>query len=236
MAQFWAIADTHLSFGKPKDMARFGERWVDHTRRIGFAWRTNVAAEDVVLLPGDLSWADRPTKVRADLEWLGALPGRKVLVRGNHDHWWRNLEEVRKVLEPFGFYALQGDSQIFDGVLVSGAMGYLAPGDPYYEKDTRKDRYERELQRLEAALQQATAQRTSPEQPWIVMLHYPPFTSDGQPTAFVEAITWAKPTLCLYGHLHRAAEWQRAVNGTYEGVDYRLVAADFLEMRPLRVL
>ncbi|MHB8627726.1 MAG: metallophosphoesterase [Aggregatilineales bacterium] len=235
MAQFWAIADTHLSFGKPKDMARFGERWVDHAQRLATAWRASVAADDIVLLPGDLSWADKPTKVIADLEWLTALPGRKVLVRGNHDHWWRNIDEVRKVLEPFGFYALQGDSCTFDGVLVCGAMGYVAPNDPYYEKDTRKDRYERELKRLESALQHAAAQRT-PDQPWVVMLHYPPFTSDGQPTPFAEAITQAKPTICLYGHLHRAAEWEVAVNGLYEGVDYRLVAADFIQMMPQRVL
>ena len=95
--------------------------------------------------------------------------------------------------------------------------------------------YWRELSRLEAALHQAAVQR-SPDQPWIVMLHYPPFTSDGQPTAFVEAITQAKPSLCLYGHLHRSAEWQQAINGTYEGVDYQLVAADFIEMIPKRVL
>lgn len=235
MAQFWAIADTHLSFGKAKDMARFGERWVDHTQRIAESWRMNVSAEDVVLLPGDVSWAVKLSKVSADLAWLSALPGRKVLVRGNHDHWWRDLDETRKALEPFGFYGLQGDCQTFDGVLVCGAMGYMSPNDPYFEKDTRKDRYERELKRLETALQSGAEQRTS-DQPWIVMLHYPPFTSDGQPTAFVEAITRAKPTLCLYGHLHRATEWQVAANGIYEGVDYRLVAADFIDMTPQRIL
>ncbi len=234
MAKFWAIADTHLSFGKPKDMARFGERWVGHVQRLADNWRACVSADDVVLLAGDLSWADKPTKVIADLEWLAALPGRKVLVRGNHDHWWRNIEAARKVLEPYGFYALQGDSQIFDGVVVCGAMGYIAPNDPYYENDTRKDRFERELKQVKSALIHAAAQRT-PDLPCLLMLHYPPFTSDGQPTPFVEAITEARPTLCLYGHLHRAVEWEVAVNGLYEGVEYRLVAADFIQMMPQRV-
>src|SRR5579863_1168066 len=102
MVQFWSIADTHLSFGKPKNMARFGERWEDHPGQIAAAWRACVVPDDVVLIPGDFSWADKPTKVIADLEWLSGLPGRKVLVRGNHDHWWRSIEDVRKVLEPYG--------------------------------------------------------------------------------------------------------------------------------------
>ncbi len=236
MGYFWALADTHVSFGKPKDMARFGERWTNHAERIAAAWRTQIAPDDVVLVAGDLSWAGKPGKVEADLAWLAALPGRKVIVRGNHDHWWRTIDEVRQLVTPLGLIALEGDCIVIDDVLVCGTMGYISPSDPYYDPELPKDseRYARELGRLTSALDCAAAQRT-PGQRLIVMLHYPPFTSQGQPTAFVEAISRAAPTLCVYGHLHRSAEWQVAVNTIYQGVEYRLVAADFVQMTPQRL-
>jgi hypothetical protein len=227
----WAIADTHLSFGKPKDMSRFGERWHNHSERIAEAWRAHVAAEDVVVLPGDISWATTTARILPDLAWLLTLPGRKVLVRGNHDHWWKDGETARKIAEPLGFHILEGDSLTFDGVTLCGAMGHLAPHDPYYVADPKKDRYTRELDRLRAALAHAAANKSA-DGAVIAAVHYPPFTSQGQPTAYVEALSEAQPALCVYGHLHNEAEWQLACNGVYEGVQYRLVAADYIEMVP----
>jgi uncharacterized protein len=229
--RFWAIADTHLSFGKPKDMARFGDRWVEHTESLAAAWKKQVRPDDVILLPGDVSWAQSMNKLWPDLEWLCSLPGRKVLVRGNHDHWWKDIYSVRKIVEPMGFYALEGDSIDLDGVLICGAMGHIAPDDPYYRADAKKDRYTRELKRLENALEHATAER-KPGQPLLLMMHYPPFTSDGKPTAYVDLITWYQPTICLYGHLHRQSEWEVARSGLHNGVHYELVASDYLGMMP----
>jgi uncharacterized protein len=229
--RFWAIADTHLSFGKPKDMARFGDRWAEHPQHLAAAWRQQVRPDDVVLIAGDVSWAQSTNKIWADLEWLCALPGRKVLLRGNHDHWWKDIFTVRKIVEPMGFYALEGDSVMLDGVLICGAMGHLAPEDPYYKADSKKDRYSRELNRLDCALQHASAQR-SVGQPLLLMMHYPPFTSDGKTTAYVDLISWYKPTLCVYGHLHRQAEWEVARHGVYNDVRYELVASDYLGMSP----
>jgi uncharacterized protein len=157
------------------------------------------------------------------------------LLRGNHDHWWKNIYHVRKMLEPWGFYALEGDSITLDDVVLCGAMGYIAPEDPYFATDVRKDRYQRELTRLEKALRIANEKR-QPDQPMVVLMHYPPFTSTGQPTAFVNLISLYKPTMCLYGHLHRRDEWQLACNQDYNGVLYQLVAADFLEMTPRLML
>ncbi len=131
---------------------------------------------------------------------------------------------VRQIVEPMGLRALEGDSVRMDGVII-------APEDPYYESDARKDRYTRELTRLEKALEHAVAQRTNGE-PVVLMMHYPPFTSDGRPTAYVDLITWYQPTLCIYGHLHKAYEWEVARHGLYEGVRYALVAADYLCMTP----
>lgn len=229
--RFWAIGDTHLSEGKPKDMARFGERWFRHPQALAEAWKAKVSADDVVLVAGDISWAQTVNRVLPDLSWLSALPGRKILLRGNHDHWWKDIVNVRKIVEPLGFYALEGDSIEIDGVIICGAMGHLAPDDPYYEFDAKKDRYHRELTRLEKALEHATSARQT-KQPVVLMMHYPPFTSEGKPTAYTELISLYQPTMCIYGHLHRSSEWETACNGVYNGVEYALVAADYLEMTP----
>ena len=232
--QFWALGDTHLSFGKARDMTRFSETWIDHAARIAALWREKINSNDVILLAGDISWAQTVAKVEADLAWLSALPGRKILLRGNHDHWWKDIAQVRKILEPRGFYALEGDSIELDGVIVCGAMGHVAPEDPYYVENSGKDRYRRELGRLENALKDAQSRRVA-EQPVILMMHYPPFTSEGKPTAYVEIISHYRPALCIYGHLHRSNEWEVAQNGLYNGVRYLLVAADYLDMNPYPV-
>ncbi|MBX3066432.1 MAG: metallophosphoesterase [Anaerolineae bacterium] len=229
--RFWALADTHLSFAKPRDMVRFGEKWLDHTARIAQNWRESIADQDVVLLPGDVSWAQATSRIWSDLMWLRPLPGRKILLRGNHDHWWKDIDKVRKIVEPMGFYALEGDSITLDGVIIAGAMGHIAPGDPFYKEDAVKDRYNRELQRLERALMHAAVQRRHGE-PVLLMTHYPPFTSEGQRTAYVDVISRYQPTICLYGHLHSQREWEVAKQGQFEGVEYMLVAADYLDMKP----
>jgi len=233
--RIWAIADTHLSFAKARDMARFGEKWRDHVERLAVAWRAAVSPDDIVLIPGDISWAPSQNKVLPDLTWLTALPGKKVLLRGNHDHWWKKIEMVRVLVEPLGFQAVSADYIEVEGVLICGTMGYIAPGDPFWENDPRKDRFERELAFLEAALQKADVVRL-PGQPLIVMIHYPPFSTDGQPTPFTELITRYNATLCVYGHLHQPKEWDVARQGDYEGVRYLLVASDYLEMSPRLVL
>ena len=226
---FWAIGDTHLSFAKPRDFSMFGEKWKDHTQRIADHWKHNVQVHDVVLLLGDFSWANSTSRVVPDMDWLRALPGRKVMVRGNHDRWWTNIKKVRRNVLPDDTYALQGDCMEIEGVLLCGAQGHIAPNDPYYKPDPPKNRYERELETLTHALAEAREAR-QPGQPLIIMMHYPPFTSDAQPTRFSEMIEAHAPATCLYGHLHRSHEWAVAVNGVRAGIDYRLLSADFVDM------
>ena len=232
--RFWAIGDTHLSLGKPKDMAHFGERWARHRRSLAEAWRATVRPEDVVLVAGDISWAQTINRVLPDLAWLAALPGRKVLLRGNHDHWWKDIVNVRKIVQPLGFYALEGDSIEIDGVIVCGAMGHLAPRRSVLHAGCEENRYHRELTRLELALEHAARARRR-RRPVLLMMHYPPFTSEGKPTAFTELISLYQPTICMYGHLHRGSEWETACNGMYNGVEYALVAADYRMMVPYQV-
>jgi len=215
-------------------MGRFGERWMSHEARLAAAWQACIQPEDIVLIPGDVSWAQSTRHVVPDLEWISQLPGRKVLLRGNHDHWWKSFDVAQQMTSPLGLTVVEGSSILVDGVIICGAMGHIAPNDPYYVVDPKKDRFTRELKRLELALQSAYEIRRKAQSklPILLMLHYPPFTSDGQSTAYVDMINTHKPTLCVYGHLHKSYEWDVARCGLVDGVYYSLVAADYLEMKP----
>ncbi len=228
--RIWAISDLHLSLARPRDQTRYGIVWKDHVARIRAAWLQRVAPDDIVLLPGDLSWAHSPHQVRPDIDWIAALPGRKILARGNHDFWWKKLEQVRQQLLPPGILAVQGSCVQLDGVIICGTMGHIAPNDPYFQQHKLKS-YRRELHWLRQALQMAQVERMN-GQPVILMLHYPPYTSTGQASGFTDVIREYRPEVCVYGHLHFASEWAAAITGEREGTRYHLVAADYMDMTP----
>ncbi len=229
----WAIADTHLSFASHRDQTRFGAVWSDHPARLKAAWEAQIAAEDIVLLPGDLSWAHTARGVQPDIDWLAHLPGRKVLARGNHDFWWKKLDQVSAQVLQQGMAAVQGSCVQIDGLLICGTMGHIAPNDPYFQSHKLKS-YKRELAWLCQSLEQAHTLRTNGE-PILLMLHYPPFTSAGERSGFTEVIESFSPDVCVYGHLHFDHEWAAAANGLRGKTRYHLVAADYLNMIPRQV-
>jgi len=226
----WAISDTHLSFARPRDQARFGEQWRNHTERLAAAWRERIAPQDIILMPGDLSWAHSPARVRPDIDWLSALPGRKVLVRGNHDFWWKRIEQIRREVLPPDIQAVQGSCIALDGLLICGTMGHIAPNDPYFRPEKLRS-YRRERDWLRSSLEEARQMQTDGE-PVLLMMHYPPYTSDGRPSGFTEIIQQFAPEVCVYGHLHFKEEWAVAIEGPQNGTTYHLVACDYLNMIP----
>ena len=140
----YAIADLHLP-ARQKPMDVFGEHWRDHFRRISEDWLARVAPDDLVLLPGDLSWAMRLEEAVEDLNSIAALPGTKLLLRGNHDYWWSSIGRVRRVLGE-GMFALQNDSVLIGGRLYAGSRGWTLPGPDCTDDDRRI--YARERLRL----------------------------------------------------------------------------------------
>jgi predicted phosphohydrolase len=228
----WAISDLHLSFGRPERRDRYAARWRDYAAKIEQGWREVVRPGDIVLLPGDLSMARGHRDVQPDLEWLGALPGTKVLAPGNHDRWWNGVEPVRKILRR-RMIAVDGDATDVDGVLVCGLRG--AP--PVSDEATGEDRLaaDRELCALDSALDQAARLRGDGDQPLYVLMHFPPFDAHGSPGPWVDRFERAGVTACVYGHLHIQAQWSRAVQGPIRGVRYYCVAADAIGFRPLRI-
>lgn len=228
--RIWAIADLHLSFAMPKPMDVFGERWRDHPRRIAAAWRERVAEDDLVLVAGDVSWALKWPQAAVDLQWIRELPGTKVLTKGNHDYWWDAGRKHRASLAP-NIYLLEADAVEVGGWVLCGTRTWLAPGHPAYDEDADARIYQRELGRLERAL--AAARRLAADKkPIGVLIHYPPFYPDRMPTPFATMIAQAGVQFCVYGHLHRRADWNAAVQGIRDGVRYHLTSCDFLQFKP----
>ncbi len=226
---FWAIGDLHLSIGLEKDkqkpMDQFGDAWVQHTAKIARSWCERVKKDDVVLLLGDLIWGNRVDEVRFALDWLGCLPGRKVLVRGNHDNWWQSISKVRGAL-PAGMYAIQNDALLFGSVAIAGSRGwtYADPeGLEHQEKMLR-----REYARLEASL----AQMASEASYRIAMLHYPPFDGAEPAVEMAALLERYQVDVCVFGHLHgqEAAQF-RAIEKN--NVKYVLASADYVDFSPL---
>ena len=218
----YAISDLHLPAGqKPMDI--FGPHWIGHFDRIRADWRERVKPEDTVLLPGDLTWAMRLEDAAEDLQSIGELPGRKILLRGNHDYWWSSIGRVRRAL-PEGMFALQNDAMLLDGRLYAGTRGWTLPGPDAAEEELKI--YRRERMRLEMSLK--CAHRLSEDAPITALLHYPPLTDD-EP-GFSDILEAYGVTDCVYGHLHGPAIFG-AVRGLRGSVRYHQVSCDGLDFR-----
>lgn len=225
--RIYAIADPHLSRAEPKPMDVFGEGWEGHPEAFFEGWQRTVREGDLVLVPGDISWAMRFEDALQDLEDIAALPGRKVLVRGNHDYWWPSISKLRAGL-PAGMYAIQNDALEIDGVVVAGTRGWVCPGSHGFDEKDEKI-YRREAERLRLSL--AAAERLDGRH-FVVMLHFPPTNARLERSAFLAAIERAAPDALVFGHVHGARE---PVLDRLPGIDVHFVAADALGFVPKRI-
>ena len=225
----YAIADLHLPGGDIKPMDVFGAQWAGHFEKISEDWRARVKPEDVVLLPGDISWAMALTDARQDLEAIGALPGSKVLLRGNHDYWWSGIGRVRDILPP-DMYAVQNDCLCLNDTLICGTRGWLLPGEQTGADDMKI--YQRELLRLNMTLTQA--RRKSNMMPLVCMMHFPPLTDACRDTGFVDLLEEYRVDDVVYGHLHGAGI-KTGFKGEHRGIRFHLVSCDGLEFKLYRL-
>lgn len=222
--QIYAIADLHLSLTSEKPMDVFGEAWRGHVEKLERNWRERVQEDDLVLIPGDISWAMQLSAALPDLLFIGNLPGKKILLKGNHDYWWSAIGRVRSAL-PVNMRALQNDSFVDNGVGICGSRGWLCPGNSNFTSDDEKI-YHRELDRLSLSLRSLPESETK-----IAMLHFPPFSDKERASGFTELLEAAGVNIVVYGHLHGEAN-RYAFEGEKNGILYHCVAADKLDFTP----
>lgn len=221
----FAISDLHLSVNNPKPMDIFGPAWENYVDKIFADWKSKVGEEDIVLLAGDFSWAMKLEDSVADFEMLSNLPGKKVIIRGNHDYWWKSISAVRKILPP-NFYAIQNDAIKFENVIICGTRLWNLPDDK--KKFTEEDDkiYKRELIRLRMTLENAKVLQTSECDKIVCMLHYPPYTNkeeDNEITAMMEEFG---VTAVVYGHIHAYTKQNLLLEKN--GVTYYLTSCDLV--------
>jgi len=243
--RLFAIGDLHLPGGpRLKAMDRFGEVWEGHVERFRAEWGSLAREGDVLLVTGDLSWGLKLDEAAEDIAFIAGLPGRKVVIRGNHDFWWSAIGKVRRA---FGetVTALQADHVVIDRVAIVGTRGWQCPGEAgsadlmvdregdagsfaYTEHDERI--YEREVGRLRLAFERL-AKSGEEYETLVVALHYPPMNPAHEPSGFTDLIDEQGADLCVHGHLHGSA-----VATAFEGVRgrtrYHCVSADAVRMVP----
>ena len=230
MPHVYAIGDLHLSLSVPnKAMDVFGAHWQNHADRLKEAWQDTVAPGDLVLVPGDISWAMYLDDAIADLGFLGALNGTKLLLRGNHDYWWQSVTKVRAAL-PDSMYALQNDVFRFGDLYIAGTRGWTVPESAHFKESADRKLYERERIRLDLSLA-----RVPEGAACIGMMHYPPFAESGEPSAFAKRFEETGTGDVVYGHLHGASH-RFGFCGEANGVRYHLVSADYLDFVPKLIL
>lgn len=226
--KLYAISDLHLAKSNKKPMDIFGDKWKNHEQRICKNWSSTINDEDIVLIPGDLSWAMNLDDAYIDLYDVMTLPGRKVFIRGNHDFWWNGIGKVRSKFSCFkNVYFLQNDSITIDGISFAGSRGWLCPQSSEFKKEKDEPIYERELYRMELSIS-----RMQNDIPKVVLMHYPPFTEEK--SGFTELFEKYGINNVVYGHLHGCSVAGGFI-GEHNGVYYNLCSADAIGFHPIEI-
>jgi len=232
--RFFAISDLHLSSDNKKSMEVFGDKWTDYMNRIKDNWVNSITEEDVVIIPGDISWGMYVDECTEDFMFLNQLPGIKVIVKGNHDYWWTTIAKLYKFINANGFNNIKfiyNNSFLFNDILICGTRGWINPENDNFAVEGQKI-FLREIQRLKLSLETA---KTKDYKEIIVALHYPPFSDKGDIIPQIkELLLEYKVKLCLYGHLHGIST-KDAFEGEKDGIQFKLVSADYLGFVPIQI-
>jgi len=231
MALF-AIADLHLSQSAEKPMDVFGGVWNGYTEKIRKNLSETIKADDVIVIAGDISWAINLAEAVSDFEFLENLPGKKIILKGNHDLWWDTLTKIKNILLQHGITSidfLYNNFFLYKNIAICGTRGWYFQ-EAFEDKHDEKI-FRRELLRLKASLdaaRKANAERT------YCFLHYPPLYTGWKCEEIIEILKEYGVSRCYYGHLH-GESIKGAVEGVYDGIEYKLISADRLNFIPIMI-
>ena len=221
--KIYAISDLHLSTSCDKPMDIFGGNWEGYTEKIIENWENKITDDDLVLIAGDISWAMRLEETKTDLEWIDKLPGKKIIIKGNHEYWWKSISAVREVL-PDSIMAIQNDSIKIGDYIICGTRGWTVPEENKEFLPEDEKIYKREAERLKLSFK--TVEKVREEGDVVIALvHYPPFNVHREDNLFTEIFENNKVDIVVYGHLHGKSV--KADKIVYKkGVKYYLTSCD----------
>lgn len=218
----YTISDLHLSFGMDKPMDIFGVNWENHEEKIKNNWIKKVKDEDLVLLPGDFSWAMYIEEAKKDFEYLNNLPGTKLLLKGNHDYWWKTVKKMKEFLRENDFKNidfLYNNSFIWEDTIIVGTRGWSE------QEENSEKIIRRENIRLEISLRDGV-NKYGKDKEIVVCMHYPPFNEyQKSELNFVETMKKYNVKVCIYGHIHGEAG-KDAIHGKINGIEFIMASSD----------
>ena len=224
----YAIGDLHLSFEANKPMDVFGKRWVGYVEKLRRGLSV-IGPEDTTVLLGDLSWSMDLEHAVADFGFISAIPGRKIILKGNHDYWWNTAAKIKRFFEQEEIKSIEilhNNAYTYGEYALCGTRGWFYEEEKGGEHDAKIMR--REIMRLEASLKAAG------ERMKIVFLHYPPIYGNYRCEEILALLKEHRVPLCYYGHIHgKGCGW--AYNGSHDGTQFQLVSADFVNFTPVRI-
>ena len=238
----YTIGDLHLSLKNPKPMNIFGENWGNHDEKIKKDWISKVEDEDTVVLPGDFSWAMNLKDAVQDFEYLNNLPGKKIMLKGNHEYWWTTVTNMNNFVKEHGFKNIefiQNNSIVVENKIICGTRGWTL-NNP--EIENSKKILARELVRLELSIQDAIRKKETEqndleqkvEKEIIVFMHYPPIIKQDMNTEFINILKKYDIKRCYYAHLHGKSILD-AIEGNIQEIEFKLVSADSLDFKLLKI-
>lgn len=227
----YAISDLHLSFNTNKPMNIFG--WDNYEEKIKQDWQAKVKDEDLVLLPGDFSWEMKLENTYKDFKFINTLPGKKLLLKGNHDLWWTTLKKMREYLEKREFKNIDfiyNNSYEFENFIIAGTRGWNLISESEEDKKIK----ERELIRLRNSIEDGR-KKYGTEKQIIVCMHYPPLLKEITHTDFSQILEEYNVKYCIYGHLHGKSHIN-VFDGLLNDINYKMVSCDYTKFKLIKIV
>ena len=226
----YTIADLHLACAVDKPMDIFGGKWQNYMEKIQKHWTALVQPEDTVVIGGDLSWGINFEQSKADFAYLDRLPGKKIVLKGNHDLWWNTAKKMNAFVQENGFENIQflhNNCFFYEDIAICGTRGWFFEED--FQQSHDEKIFRRELMRLETSLKLG---KVGGVQEIYCFLHYPPIYANFRCGEIIDLMKRYGVTRCIYGHLHSdSLRW--AVTGRHEDIDFVLASGDYLDFTPL---
>ena len=227
----FAISDLHISTTEDKPMTVFGSAWDNYLENIRADWSAKVSCDDLVILSGDLSWAMTTENARKDISVIADLPGKKVIIRGNHDYWWSGKAKVQAIL-PENMYAIQNDCIKFGNVIICGSRLWTVPNNQSFTEEDNK-LYLREAERLKLSFNAVRKIREEKDKV-IAAVHYPPFNVKRENTLYTEMFEANGVKAVVYGHLH-GKDVRADMLVEKGGIKYYLTSCDLVKNKLVEI-